>query len=194
MRTFLLVTAALVGCGPMTTTATDAGTTCATATKSPVNVARNAEFECGDPTTEFKPLGTNSTVKSSTGRSGKGLTFTTGAGLYGNRFGSDWKVIAPAAATYCLTAWIKSTSTATTVSVFSQTPGSGAANTSQFNMPGPVTSWSKVPPNVKLDITVKAGDELTLSVDDKTNTVGTVIEVDDLDLWISADGRCNETR
>ena len=48
--------------------------------------------------------------------------------------------------------------------------------------------------NVKLDVTVKAGDELSVGIEDKTNTPGTVIELDDVDLWVSADGRCQESR
>lgn len=185
-----LLTAA---CGPMMTTP-DAGAMCSVPVKSPPNLARNGLFECGDPLVEFKALDANAKVEVTTGRSGKGLKFTTSSGIYGNRFGSEWKIVAPAAATYCLNVWIKSTSTATTVRLYGLTPNSGAATGLQFDMPGPVTTWSKVPPNVKLDVAVKAGDEVSVGVEDKTNTAGTVIEVDDFDLWVSADGRCQEAR
>lgn len=180
-------------CGPNSMTM-DAGTTCSVPTLNPPNLARNGLFECGDPTLEFKALDPNSKVEVSTGRSGKGLKFTTANGIYGNRLGSEWKVIAPAAASYCLRVWIKSTSTATTVRFYGLTPNSGVASGNQFDMPGPVTTWSQVPPNVKLDVSVKAGDELSVGIEDKTNKPGTVIEFDDVDLWVSADGRCQESR
>lgn len=173
----------------------DAGmTTCSVPTKTPPNLAPNGSFECGDPTTAFKALGTGATVTKGTGRSGASLTFTTSSNIFGNRFGSEWKLVAPAAATYCINAWMKSTSSATTLRLFGTTPNSGSATGQQFDMPGPLTTWSKVPPNVKLDVTVKAGDEVSVSIEDKSNTAGTVIEVDDIDLWVSPDARCQETR
>lgn len=195
MRLFVLVVLSMLalGCGPQMTTP-DAGAACSVPEKTPPNLARNGLFECGDPLAEFKSLDANAKVEVSTGRSGKALKFTTSSGVYGNRFASEWKVVAPVAATYCLNVWIKSTSTATTVRLYSITPNSGSATGLQFDMPGPVTAWSKVPPNVKLDVAAKAGDEVSVGIEDKTSTAGTVIEIDDVDLWVSGDSRCQEAR
>lgn len=183
----------LVACGPMTSTM-DAGMTgaCMGPAKTPPNLAPNGTFDCPNPTAEFRALGTGATVEVTSGRSGNALKFTSSAMVFGNRFGSTWKIVAPSAGTYCINAWMKSTSTATTLRLFGAAPG--MATGFQFDMPGPLTTWSKVPPNVKLDVTVKAGDEVTVSVEDKTNTAGTVIELDDVDLWVSPDGRCQEAR
>lgn len=183
----------LVACGPMTPSS-DAGMTgaCSVPAKTPPNLARNGSFDCPNPTAEFRALGTGATVEVTPGRSGNGLKLTTSSMVFGNRFGSEWKVVAPAAGTYCINAWMKSTSTATTLRLFGAAPGMAAGV--QFDMPGPLTTWSKVPPNVKLDVTVKAGDEVSVSVEDKSNTAGTVIELDDVDLWVSPDGRCQEAR
>lgn len=195
MRTcfFVLTSLLALACGPQMMTP-DAGATCSVPTKSPPNLARNGLFECGDPLLDFKALDVNAKVEVSTGRTGKALKFTTSSGVYGNRFASEWKVVAPAAATYCLNVWMKSTSTATTVRLYGITPNSGSATGLQFDMPGPVTTWSKVPPNVKLDVAAKAGDEVSVGIEDKTSTAGTVIEIDDVDLWVSGDGRCQEAR
>lgn len=156
------------------------------------NVAINGSFEGPDAVRSFSTLDTVATIAVVDGRAGKALRFTTSAGVYGNRFGSTWKVVAPQAGTYCLTAWMKSTSTATVLRLYGAPPGQARGN--MFTMPGPLTVWTKVPPNVKLDVTVQARDELFVEVTDFSSTPGTVIDLDDLDLWVSADGRCSETR
>jgi hypothetical protein len=182
----------LVGCGPMPGVP-DAGASCMTAAKTPPNLAPNAEFECSGGLS-FKPLGTGSRLEPSMGRTGSGLKFTTASGLFNNSLTSDWKVVASGSATYCLTAWLKSTSPATVLRLTRYQPTSGQGLNQDFTSPGPLTAWTKAPPNVKLDIAVTAGDELTVSVNDRTETAGTVIELDDVDLWLSASGRCDEAR
>ncbi len=191
VASMLVVGASLFGCGPMTVTP-DAGTSCSSAAKTPPNLAVNAEFECPDPTRSFGTLDPVATIAQVDGRTGKALRFTTSSGVYGNRFSSTWKAKASVAGTYCLTAWLKSTSTATIVRFYGGPAGQARGN--MFAMPGPVANWSKVPPNVKLDVTVGAGDELFVEVAERTNTAGSVIDLDDLDLWASASGRCDEAR
>jgi hypothetical protein len=181
----------LSACGQMQMTV-DAG--CAVPVLTPPNLARNGLFECGDAKAEFSSLNTSATVEVTPGRSGNGLKLTTSAGLYGNNFGSAWKVTATAPATYCLVTWLKSTSAATTVRLLKYNPSSGNGQNLDFTMPGPLTSWTKVPPNVKHFAQLTAGDELSVVISDKNAGAGTVIEVDDLDLWVSADGRCEESR
>ena len=193
MRTRVVgVLLVLSGCGPQTVTPDAGPAVCQTLTKSPPNLARNAEFECGDPTLEFQGVGTAATVVATTGRSGKGLKLTTAPGLYNDRFSSMWKVIAPAAGKYCLKAWVKGT--APTISARLSAAGNGFVGGNDFNLPGPVAAWTKLPPNVKLDADAKAGDEVTVVFFDKTATAGSVIEIDDLDLWVTTEGQCNDAR
>jgi hypothetical protein len=187
----LVVGALLCGCGTGVMTP-DAGAPCSSAAKTPPNLAVNAEFECPDATRSFGTLDPVATIAPVDGRTGKALRFTTSSGVYGNRFSSTWKAKAPAAGTYCLTAWLKSTSTATVVRFYGGPAGQASGN--MFAMPGPVTSWAKVPPNVKLDVSVRAGDDLFVEVAERTSTAGSVIDLDDLDLWASASGRCDEPR
>jgi hypothetical protein len=147
-----------------------------------------------EPTLEFEAVGTAAQVSRARGRTGAGLRLMTAAGLYNNQFASTWKIMAPAAATYCLSAWIKSSAQTTVVRLTRFEASSGSGLNTEFAMPGPVSAWSKVPPNVKLDLRAQANDEITVGVFDKTETAGTVIELDDVDVWVSADGRCEEPR
>ena len=193
MRVRLLSLSLLAACGPASPAPPDAGApACASAPKSPANLAPNAEFECEGAAGTFSTLDPSATITLGDGRSGRGLRLTTSAGAFGNRFASTWKVTAQTAGTYCLTAFIKSTSTATVLRFYGAPPGQAAGN--MFTMPGPVTGWSKVPPTIKLDVTVNAGDELFVELTDRTSTAGTVIELDDLDLWQSPGARCDEAR
>lgn len=182
----VLVTA-LMACGPSVGPA-DAGPSL-----SP-NLARNGSFEAPDSGTEFKSLNQNATVGLTAGRTGKALKLTTSSGLYGNSFGSEWKVVAPAPGTYCLVTWMTSSSTATIVRLLRFSPSTGNGENLDFTMPGPLTTWTKVPPNVKHSATLATGDELSVVISDRTATANTVIEIDDLDLWLSADGRCEDAR
>ncbi|MDX2011507.1 MAG: hypothetical protein SFW67_15010 [Myxococcaceae bacterium] len=175
-------------CGPMPTLVPDAGSS----PSFPSNVAVNGTFDGPDALASFSTLDTVATIALVDGRTGKALRFTTSAGPYGNRFGSTWKVLAPQAGTYCLTAWMKSTSTATVLRLYGAPPGQARGN--MFTMPGPLTTWTKVPPNVKLDVAVQANDELFVEVTDFSSTPGTVIDLDDLDLWRSSDGSCTDQR
>jgi hypothetical protein len=156
------------------------------------NLAVSSSFDGPDALGSFTTADTVATIAVVDGRTGKALRFTTSAGVFGSRFGSTWKVTATRAGTYCLTAWMKSTSTATVLRLYGAPPGQARGN--MFTMPGPLTVWTKVPPNVKLDVAVQSGDELFVEVTDFSATPGTVIDLDDLDLWSSADGSCTEQR
>lgn len=158
------------------------------------NLARNGSFEAPDSGTEFKSLNQNARVGLTRGRTGNALKLTTASGLYGNSFGSEWKVVAPAAGTYCLITWMTSTSTATVVRLLKFSPSTGNGENLDFTMPGPLTMWTKVPPNVKHSASLATGDELSVVITDRTASASTVIEVDDIDLWLSPDGRCEDTR
>lgn len=177
----------------------DAGATCSVPVKSPPNLARNGLFECGDPTLEFQSDGVAGKVESTAGRTGKGLRFTVGpsvtdAGVpsfYNNQFSSKWKLAVSTAATYCATAYVKSPAPVITMRLY-------AANVTnqwkEFDLPGPAADWSRIPPTIVVNQNAQPGDEVFLMFVDEGSTAGRVIEVDDLDVWVSADGRCQEAR
>lgn len=177
-------------CGPQMMTP-DAGGVCSVPVKSPPNLARNGLFECGDATLEFQSDGAGGKVESTTGRTGKGLKFTVASGLFNNQFSSKWKLNVSTAATYCATAYVKSPAPVITMRLY-------AANVTnqwkEFDLPGPAADWSRIPPTIVVNQNAQPGDEVFLMFVDEGSTAGRVIEVDDLDVWVSADGRCQEAR
>lgn len=178
-------------CGPQMMTPDAGGGACSVPVKSPPNLARNGLFECGDPTLEFQSDGAAGKVESTTGRTGKGLKFTVAAGLFNNQFSSKWKLTVSTAATYCATAYVKSPAPVITMRLY-------AANVTnfwkEFDLPGPAADWSRIPPTIVVNQNAQPGDEVFLMFLDESSTAGRVIEVDDLDVWVSADGRCQEAR
>lgn len=185
---FLLLAAA---CGPSMMPTPDAGTPCGVPEKSPPNLARNGLFECGDPTLEFQSDGAAGKVEVTQGRTGKGLKFTVAQGLFNNQFSSKWKLTPTANSTYCATAYVKSPAPVITMRLY-------AANRTnqwkEFDLPGPKPDWSRLPPTIVVNQNAVPGDDVFLMFVDESSTAGTVIEVDDLDVWVSADGLCRETR
>lgn len=193
---FAVTLALFASCSPMMMT-TDAGSSaCSNPSKTPPNLATNALFECDGAETTFTTLGTNAKIETTTtGHSGRGLKLTVGTGAYASRFSSAWKVPVTASGTYCLTAYMKSELAGTELQLW-------AANTSnqvkKFVLPGPAAQWSRVPPTIVIDQAAVAGDDIFVGVDHGPTVpnpaAGAVIELDDLDLWLSPDGRCQETR
>lgn len=187
----VLVLVLMSACGPQMMTPDAGGGACSVPVKSPPNLARNGLFECGDPTLEFQSDGAAGKVESTTGRTGKGLKFTVASGLFNNQFSSKWKLTVSTAATYCATAYVKSPAPVITMRLY-------AANVTnqwkEFDLPGPAADWSRIPPTIVVNQNAQPGDEVFLMFVDEGSTAGRVIEVDDLDVWVSADGRCQEAR
>ncbi len=185
----------LVGCSPMMMTI-DAGTTCSNPTKSPPNLAQNSQFECDGAQTSFSSLSAAAKVElNASGRTGRSLKLTVGDGPNGPRFSTSWKIPVTASGTYCLTGYMKSDLAGTQLQLWAANKTNQYEN---FVLPGPATSWSRVPPSIVIDQAAVAGDDIFIGVDKgptvSTAAPGAVIELDDLDLWLSADGRCQEAR
>jgi hypothetical protein len=178
-------------CGPQVMTPDSGAATCTVAMKSPPNLARNGSFDCGDGTMEFQSDGAGGKVESTAGRTGKGLKFTVGTGLFNNQFSSKWKLPVSTAATYCATAYVKSPAPTITMRLY-------AANVSniwqEFDLPGPAADWSRLPPTIVVNRTARPGDDVFLMFVDEGSTPGRVIEVDDIDVWVSSNERCQEVR
>jgi hypothetical protein len=187
----LAVLVMMSACGPQLMTPDAGGGACSVPMKSPPNLARNGLFECGDATMEFQSDGAAGKVESTAGRTGKGLKFTVAAGLFNNQFSSKWKLAVTTAATYCATAYVKSPAPVITMRLY-------AANMTnqwkEFDLPGPAADWSRIPPTIVVNQNAQPGDDVFLMFVDESSTAGRVIEVDDLDVWVSADGRCQEAR
>ncbi len=170
--------------------AVDAGRPCSSMARWPPNEASDGELECA-ATTAFRSSGGNGRVEVVAGRTGNGLRFTTASGLFNNEFASTWTVRVTRAGRHCASAFVRGTATAITMRLYLGPAGSAAGE--QFDLPGPVASWTRVPPTVRVVSAMgQPGDVGFLVFVDKTQLPGATIEVDDLDVWRSDDGSCTE--
>jgi hypothetical protein len=188
MRAFGLILLALSGCGPTSLT-TDAGSevSCRETGKTPENLLMNPGFECGATPTEWAAsYGTASFPAE--GRSGRAAKVVADAA--GGRLGYVLDVVtASRPATYCARAWVKGTAPYMRLSLVAPSP----TETSNDQL---TSSWKQVPYaraklqsgeklQLLLEVQTARGDGLNAKPDD-------VLYVDDVDVWESASGRCNE--
>lgn len=170
----------------------DAGLSCAPARVMPENVAFNGDFECAGAA-PFNSTGGGGRVDIITGRSGRALRFTVASGLFNNEFASTWRFRVSRAGVFCARAYVKGTATAVSMRLYLGPPGTAAGE--MFDQPGPIASWSRLPPTLAaVNVMGQVGDEGFLVFSDTTRTAGATIEVDDIDVWRSDDGQCREPR
>jgi hypothetical protein len=158
--------------------------------KSPPNLVPNSGFECGEQ--GWAPqYGTLETVTDArTGSKAVKLTATaTGAGQFSQLF-----VSSASGNTYCAWAWLKGTVSDVRLSVLSAgATGTGGTDTN-FSSPVATNTWIRVRPSVPLSVPSRAGDKLYLRFVFSNGKAGDTLIVDDVDVWESIDGKCNETR
>lgn len=172
-----------------TTVVIDAGVSCPGSNLRPANLVVNGDFECtGGPA--FKALGQGQ-VSATLGRTGQGQRLTVGAGLYGNEFSTTWHHRIERTGTYCVRAFVRGSASTITLRIYAG--AGGAAIGHMFMQPGPLTSWQRLPPTLPaLSFMANADDDVFFSLSDPSGTVGSTIEVDDLDLFRSEDGTCRD--
>jgi len=192
--------ALLLACGGGGTNGTDGGDTgnCLEPGKSPANIVQNYGFECGDGTGEWVPVYgdlTFPTGDAHTGNRSARLTATSSGGV---RFAYKPDLVTNGgAATYCATVWAKGTVPYMRMVVLQD---GGDMQRIEFN--SPVTaSWTRVPPSIALKAPNGNAQHLILTFEMQTNRgdgmnakAGDTLDIDDVDVWQSADGRCQETR
>ena len=170
----------------------DAGVPCPASRLMPENVAFNGDFECAGAA-PFTSSGGGGRVDVITGRSGRALRFTVAAGLFNNEFSSTWRFRVSRAGVWCARAYVKGTAAAVSMRLYLGPPGTAAGE--MFDQPGPLPSWSRLPPTIAaVNVMGQVGDEGFLVFSDTTRTAGATIEVDDVDVWRSDDGLCREAR
>lgn len=171
--------------------APDAGLVCPTSTLEPRNHALNGDLECG--ALPFQSSGGGGRVESISGRSGRAMRFTVAAGLFNNEFASTWRFRVTQAGTWCARAFVKGSASVISLRLYLGPPGTAAGEV--FDLPGPVTAWSRLPPTLAaVNATGQVGDEGFLVFVERSHTPGATIEVDDVDVWRSADGQCRDSR
>lgn len=169
----------------------DAGLVCPVSAVMPRNHALNGDLECG--ALPFQSSGGGGRVEIISGRSGRAMRFTVAAGLFNNEFSSTWRFRVTQAGTWCARAFVKGSASVISLRLYLGPPGTAAGEV--FDMPGPLTGWSRLPPTLSaVNATGQVGDEGFLVFVERTHTPGATIEVDDVDVWRSADGQCRDAR
>jgi hypothetical protein len=170
----------------------DAGQVCPRSMVMPENQAINGDLECAG-LLPFQSSGGGGRVDAIPGRTGRAVRFTVAAGLFNNEFTSTWRFQVRQAGTWCARAFVKGTASVISMRLYLGPPGTAAGEV--FDLPGPVSAWSRLPPTLTaVNATGQVGDEGFVVFLDRTHTAGATIEVDDVDVWRSADGQCRDSR
>lgn len=181
----------LAGCG--TTGGADAGqNACLGTPKSPANVLSDPGFDCGTDTWKAaSSYGEFKIVEGGiTGKAGQ-ITFK---GELGARFGALGVIADGQGKTWCAQAMVKGSAKVIDLLLVPSAGGQGVS----FSAPL-TSSWSKVRPSGGLDLVVPAGASADLLFRVQTSgpnaaAVGDSVLVDDVDVWASATGRCDDAR
>lgn len=181
--------ALFAACGPSNGTPDGGGGGSACApTKNPPNLLVNPGFDCAGKETEWGAVYGDYALVSK-GRSGNAGQVTV-TNAIGGRFGPVNPVAtASKATTYCATAWMKGTTPFAKLQLFTDTGGS----VQQFSSPIDA-AWIRLPPSLVLTATAAAGAKVSVLFVTDRQQVGDTLIVDDVDVWESASGKCDESR
>jgi hypothetical protein len=181
---------------------TDSGTTmnCNGTAKTPANVIPNPGFECG--TDKWGAIfGTFEVVPGGrTGNAGK-LTVTAAGG----RMALTPDVVKMGGTqTFCATAWISGTVPFMKLRLL-RDDGNGAAMAFEFSEQGPNPAggmgFHRAPPSIVVKVPNQEAQRIQLVLEAQTNRSdgmnaqpGQYLLVDDVDVWASPSGKCDEIR
>lgn len=168
----------------------DAGSNCGAGAKTPRNLVPNPGFECGDLgwAPQSGTLEAVSDARSGT-KAVKLTASSTGAGVFA--YATPIVTNAPADH-YCATAWVKGTVGNAKLSILTNKNGVGTDTT--FSSPVATTTWIRLPPSTVLAVPNASGMSLYVRLLLSQGSAGDTLLVDDVDVWESADGKCNEPR
>lgn len=191
LLTALLVLVVAPACGSAPSTP-DAGDSCASPTRSPPTLVANSGFECGgEKPAEWSAIyGTLSMATE--GHSGARAGQVTADGL-GGRFSYTGPVATNSGAqrTWCGAAWMKGTTPNAKLTLMADSSGGGTA----YSFTSPINgTWIRLPLSTNLQAPVPSGSRLLLLFEMKDQKAGDTLLVDDVDVWESPDGKCQEVR
>jgi hypothetical protein len=190
----LLFSMLLTACG--STSGGDAG--CVDTSKSPPDLISNYSFECGGsaPTEWTAVYGTLSFPAGHTGRAAQLTVDSAGGRLAYN----PTLAAGGGSNTFCVTAWVSGTAPYMKLRVLKQS-GPGNFTEYDFNAPSGGSIWSRIPPTTALAIPFDNAQGLQLlfeaqqgRADGMNAKVGDTLLIDDVDLWQSTSGKCDEAR
>ncbi|MBL8953483.1 MAG: hypothetical protein JNK82_22095, partial [Myxococcaceae bacterium] len=163
----------------------DSGTPCQGAAKTPPNLMKDPSFECGDGPVWSAQMGDVDTAAE--GRTGTKSVRGTASATGALSFGVSSVVTSTSGMPYCINLWLKGTATDARYEVLPSVGGQA------YSFSPPVTgSWERAPLASNLKLPVAAGASLSLRVRIINGQPGQTIFIDDIDLWESTSGNCDE--
>jgi hypothetical protein len=171
-----------------------------TEARTPPNLLRNASFECGavEPNDWFARDGVFNLVSTGVKHGSRAVqltvpptgatdvTFTHSADV-ANNLGTN---------TYCATAWMKGTVPDARL-ILRRVAGSALTDFT-FSSPiaanQPTGTWVRLPPSLILNAPGAGADRLLLLIQSRNARPGDALFIDDVDVWVSPSGRCDEAR
>ncbi len=159
--------------------------------KTPAELVENPSFECGSATEAthwFAKFGTAEVVSDAhTGSRAVKLTVPDGveASLVyeldvAKNLGTG---------TYCSTVWVKGTTKAMELVLRKVNPNE---DTSFAGVPS--DKWERVPPNIINSTEGKDAQRMLLLINTRYGKPGETLLIDDVDVWVSPSGKCDEPR
>ena len=173
-------------CSPPPMMMNDGGSSgCEGPAKSPPNLLADPSFECG---TAVWTVVTGDFAVVSGGRTGEkaGRLSATTAGS--GQAGLGPVVASTSGKAYCLYAWVSGSASDMRMEVLPTMAGVA----SSFSSPVPASGWLQAPMSSNLKVQVAAGDSLYLRFRILNSQAGQTLDLDDLDLWESQSGNCDE--
>jgi hypothetical protein len=173
------------------------GAAACTAVKSPPNLVANSSFECGSPEPDawFARDGALALVSSGAKEGQRAVQLTvpaSGATDVTLAYSPD-VATGLGQSTYCATAWMKGTVPDARL-ILRRVKGSAIDD---FTFSAPIATepgWVRLPPSLRLEAPGNGADRLLLLAQSRNGQAGQTLLVDDVDVWISTSGRCDETR
>jgi hypothetical protein len=167
-----------------------------TPSKTPEVLAKDPGFECGG--TDWSALaGTLALV--SDAHTGTHAAQVTADGL-GARLAPRVAVVTNGGPhTFCFTAWVKGTVPYVKLRALRNDNLGGFQ---EFDFSAPITStWTRLPPDLVLSVQNQSAPSIELAIEAQTGRsdganaqAGQVLLVDDVDVWQSTSGTCDEVR
>ncbi len=184
---FVVCLVSVSACGVAAPT-TDAG--CSNGVKSPPNLMINGGFECGGaaPAEWMGVNGSLSFVTTGASEGSRAAKVTSDASGTGGVGSTTAVVPKTSGKTYCINAKVKGTAADVRLEVF------GSLLTSFGSPLSSPDVWVRLPPTTNLEIREPADQALFVKVRAQGGAAGDTVIVDDIDLWESPSGKCDQQR
>ncbi len=151
------------------------------------NFVVNAGFECAPSTPWSVSSGVGTVIDA--GHSGSNALKVVADSLGQALVGQDNVVNDTGGQVFCAQLWVRGTSPEMRLEVRVSPSGKGSAFSSPLGSDG---GWVKVPPGAPMAVSSERGESLSVLAKTQAAAVGQTLIIDDVELWPSASGRCDE--